>query len=191
MVDWLLQIDRILFLKLNGLGSPYLDQLMIGLSNKYLWTPLYLFLIYLLIKHKKKDFYIPLIGVLIVLLITDQTTATLMKPYFARLRPCHEPAFAGLVQIIGDCKGKFGFASGHAANSFGLATFFVFWLSTPWSKVLFVWAMLVAYSRVYLGVHYPLDIFTGAAIGIIAGYCMTRLGKALLKERFTIHSSLQ
>lgn len=190
MLDWLLDIDKQVFIFFNGLGSPILDQIMIGLSNKYLWTPLYLFLIFVIVKEKGRDFYIPLLAVLITLLITDQITANLMKPYFARLRPCHDPTLEGIVNIISDCKGKFGFASGHAANSLGLATFFLFWLNRPWTKWLLFWAILVAYSRVYLGVHYPSDILVGGAIGIIAGYGITQLSKRILKQKFTARSSL-
>jgi undecaprenyl-diphosphatase len=87
-----------------------------------------------------------------------------------RLRPCHESAIQQLVHVVGDCGGQFGFCSSHAANSFTLATslFLLFGKQIPSLKYFYLWAIIVSYSRIYVGVHYPLDVVTGAGIGVLA-----------------------
>ena len=102
--------------------------------------------------------------------ISDQTASALLKPLTLRLRPCHEPALQNLIHPVLECGGQYGFASSHAANTFALAT--GVWLLVgkqhPWVKWLYLWAFLVAYSRIYVGAHYPLDILAGTGIGVLA-----------------------
>ncbi|VXD10455.1 phosphatase PAP2 family protein [Marinoscillum sp. 108] len=172
MLEWVLELDEKIFLTLNGLGSPYLDTFMIWMSDKYLWIPLYLYLIFRLYQQEGKKLLWPLITLIVVIICTDQTTAGFMKPYFERLRPCKDPALEDLIVIIGECRGKFGFASGHAANSFGLAAFFYFKERSLFSKGLLLWAAIVSYSRVYLGVHYPADILVGMLVGVFWAYVL-------------------
>lgn len=175
MLEWFQEIDKGLFLLFNGLGSPYLNCFMIFMSNKYVWIPLYLVLIYRLYQVHGLKLYLPLLALLLVILCTDQTTSTFMKPYFARLRPCKDPDLMGLMTIIDDCRGKFGFASGHAANSFGVASFFYLKEKSKPMIALMVWAGVVSYSRVYLGVHYPGDIIAGGLIGFSFAYLWLKL----------------
>jgi len=183
MLEQLLQWDQEIFLQLNGLGSPWLDGLMLFLSYKFVWIPLYLYLIYRLYRQNGNHFYIPLLLLILTITLTDQTTSSLMKPFFERLRPCKNPSLDGLVQVIGNCTGKYGFASGHAANSFGLASFFFFYEKrSTMSKGLLIWAGLVAYSRVYLGVHYVGDILAGGLIGLSAAWLLVRLAERSLKS---------
>lgn len=166
MLEWVLQLDKELLLLLNGLGAPYLDTFMIWMSDKYLWFPMYLYLLFRLYQRYQKTFYFPLFALILVIVCTDQTTSTFMKPFFERLRPCKDETLSELLVVAGKCTGKFGFASGHAANSFGLAAFFYF-LERSWvGKGLLAWAAIVSYSRIYLGVHYPGDVLVGAAIGV-------------------------
>ncbi|RED95617.1 phosphatase PAP2 family protein [Marinoscillum furvescens] len=173
MLETLLQWDTDLFLALNGLGTPHLDQTMSFLSNKYVWIPMYLYLIFRLYQRHNRSFYLPLLALILVIVCTDQITASILKPYFERLRPCKDPLLEGLVYTVGKCRG-FSFASGHAANTFGLAAFFYFLEKSPLAIALLVWAALVSYSRIYLGVHYPTDVTVGALIGITFGYVWCR-----------------
>lgn len=175
MLEKLLEIDLEIFTAINGLGSPYLDSLMLFLSNKFVWAPLYLFLIYRLYQKFGKTFFLQLIIILLIITITDQVISSFMKPYFARLRPCKDPALEGIMVTIGKCVGKYGFASGHAANTFALATFFMIIDKSILSKMLLFWAACVAISRVYLGVHYPTDIITGAVVGTLIAWSMSKL----------------
>lgn len=175
MIEGLIAIDQELFIWLNGWHHPALDQLMIFFSAKLVWIPLYLWLAYYLFRTFKRLGIIYLLTVLLAVAVSDQLTSSLMKPGFERLRPCHDPTLADAIRIVDGCGGRYGFASGHAANSFMLAVFFasVFRLR-PHFKWLLAWAAIVAYSRVYLGVHFPGDILVGGLLGSLIGYGFAR-----------------
>lgn len=167
MLDWLLNLDKQLFIALNSAGSPYLDQFMIWMSDRYLWFPFYGYLLFRLYQHYGKRSYFPIIALIVVIVCTDQITSTLMKPYFGRLRPCKDPLLEGIIRVIGKCRGSYGFSSGHAANAFALAGFFYFLEKSTFTKIMLIWAAVIAYSRIYLGVHYPGDVLVGSVIGIL------------------------
>jgi len=179
MIEQLKDWDQQLFLWLNGVGHPALDDVMLFLSAKLVWIPLYALLIFLLYRRYGIQFWKPLLAIILVITIADQVTSSFMKPFFERLRPCHDASLDGLLINVGKCGGTYGFASSHAANSFGLAMIF-FLLSECKKHIwLFVWAALVSYSRIYLGVHFPGDILVGAIIGVGAGYLVFMLGSRL------------
>lgn len=172
IVDKIEYWDQQLFLFLNGLHVSFLDQAMYWISEKYTWIPFYaLILVFLFWHFKYRAFYL-LLGIGLVILFADQLTSGFMKPFFERPRPCHEPDLAGLVFQVAGCGGKFGFASSHAANTFGLAMFL--WLTFKknyvWVSLIFLWATVVSFSRIYLGVHYPLDIVVGGLLGVLIAW---------------------
>jgi len=186
MLEFLNHIDTQVFLFLNGLNSPFFDQVMFYISYKFSWIPLYVFLTVLIFKkYGFRGFWVMLFAVLLVTL-SDQIS-DFMKDNLFRPRPCHEPDLRGMVHIVrGHCGGQFGFVSSHAANSFALATFIIYFLKNPYRFVvplMLSFAILKAYSRVYLGVHYPGDIIFGALLGILIGWFVVFLWK-MFSARF-------
>lgn len=181
MIENIKNWDEALFLFLNQLHAPWLDPLMLTLTGKYIWIPFYLFLLFLIIKTYQKDSVWYIIGLLLVITLADQLTSGVMKPFFERLRPCHDPRWESVISNYSGCGGRYGFASSHAANTFGLAAY-LWKVGKEQIKAfrwLFLWAAIVSYTRVYLGVHYPLDIVAGALIGMIIAWLVYWLtGKA-------------
>ena len=168
-MEFLAGLDRDLFILINGLNSPLLDNVMVWITNKYTWVPLYLYWGYVVIRHFPGHWILLFVSIAILILVTDQLTSNIMKPFFERLRPCHEQNLSAALHLVVNCGGKFGFASGHSANSFALATFIFAMMkltSRSWFLI-FLWAFLVALSRVYVGVHYPADVIIGGIIGSI------------------------
>ena len=171
MLDFLIEFDQQFFLLLNSAHNSLFDNVMVAMSNRFVWIPLYAYLLFVIIKrYKLNSLYIVLMTVVLITLC-DQASVHLFKNVFLRLRPCHEPALDGLVHIVNNhCGGQYGFVSSHAANVFGLAVFLGKMLkpaSRHWMTFLIIWAIVVSYSRIYLGVHYPFDILGGALLGIL------------------------
>lgn len=182
-------IDERLFLFLNGLHADWLDPVMVSVTEMWPWVPLYLFLLFLVFKHYGKRGWWVLLGVCVVILCSDQLSAHVCKPLFHRLRPCFNPELEGLVHLPkGLPGGRFGFVSSHAANTFAVASFLtgVLWRRSIWiGWVLYGWAFLSSYSRIYVGVHYPGDVVAGAALGILIGL----IGALALKKLITCKSN--
>jgi undecaprenyl-diphosphatase len=186
MIEQLLQYDTELFLFLNGLGSETWDAFWMAYTTKFNWIPFYALLLYLLYKNiNKKGLILIVIVVTLMITFTDQIT-NLFKDGFERLRPCQEADLMDTMRLVKEyCGGRFGFFSGHASNSMAVAVFVGLILKKRYNYLIFMllfWAALMAYSRVYIGVHYPLDIFCGMIFGALAGYGFYRLQKYLRKR---------
>lgn len=173
MLELLEQFDRELFLFLNGLNSPVLDIIMVWFSDKLFWIPFYFLLLLLIVwKNGWKSLLIIIPIVALVITLSDQISVHLFKEVFKRYRPCHNEQIKNLVHLSNGCGGIYGFVSSHAANTFALAVFIGFILKDRIKYIfpfMLSWAFLISYSRIYTGVHYPLDILAGAILGILIG----------------------
>ncbi len=166
---WLSDIDARLLLIVNGAHSPFFDSVMWCISGRWIWVPFYAVLAYLLFRRMSwKRASICLVTIGLIILATDQTCATLIRPEIGRLRPANlNNPLSSFVHVVNGYRGgRYGFPSCHAANTFALAVFMSLVIRHKWFTVMmFSWAFIVSYSRMYLGVHYFGDLFCGATIG--------------------------
>lgn len=171
MIESLNTIDTEIFLLLNKLNSPFWDQVMWYITSIKLWIPLYILILFFIFKRYKLKGFFVLIFLVLLVTLADQSSVKLFKEVFQRLRPCHNPNLDGLVHTVnGKCGGKFGFVSSHATNTFAFAMFISLFFKQQWITIsFFIWAIVVSYSRIYLGVHYPGDVLGGAVLGIGCG----------------------
>lgn len=174
MLHQIQELDTRLFLTLNGAHAPGADTLMYWVTQRNTWIPLYALLIIWLIWQYKQAAAGMMGALILTILFADQTASGLLKPWVERLRPCYVSYLSNKIHLVVEgCGGTYGFASSHAANSFGLAM--ALWLLVgrrfAWvGWFFFPWAAIVSYSRIYVGVHYPFDVLVGSAIGIGAAY---------------------
>ena len=173
MIDFLVGIDTDILLWMNSFHAPFWDYFMREATDRFIWIAFYVSLIAALwIRFGVKGMIVGVVGACICVLISDQVTASVLRPWVGRLRPSHpENPISDLVHLVNDYRsGRFGFPSSHAANTFGVATMFsLLFRKGRFTIVISCWALLNCYTRVYLGVHYPGDIFVGGIIGILVG----------------------
>lgn len=164
----ILALDQQLFLFLNSLHAAWLDPIMIAVSGKLTWIPLYLLIVYLVYRNQQWRgllWFVVCAG--LVVLLADRISVLAFKDIFQRLRPCHEASISDYVYLPSGHKGGlYGFVSSHAANTFGIAVLTALFLQKRWATLLLlIWALWVSYSRIYMGVHYPGDVLCGGILG--------------------------
>ena len=185
MLDQLIQYDKELFLFLNNLGTPTWDGLWLLITNKLTFIPLYALLLFLI--YKKFGLKTLLFSVLVIALMitfTDQIT-NLFKHGFKRFRPCRQEGVMEQMRYIAVRCGKYGFFSGHSSNSMAAAVFAGLLLKPYYKKLIFIllfWSAVVAYSRIYVGVHYPLDIVCGLTFGAFSGFMFYKILNYVIKR---------
>ena len=186
-METLSNIDSNFFLFLNGLHVDWLDKVMIAITQMWVWVPLYLLLIYWIVKQYGKRCWWIFLAVGLVVLCSDQLSAHVCKPFFQRLRPCYNPDLQNLIYLPkGMAGGKYGFVSSHATNTFAVAAFLTAALRKKqnWmGVVLYLWAFVSSYSRIYLGFHYPGDILCGALLGILIGLILWKVFQLIVVKR--------
>lgn len=177
MLDWIQNIDTQLFFHVNRcMKNEFFDIIMPIARDKYTWIPLYALLTFLIIrKHKMKAVYVLGFAVL-TLVIADQLSAHVIKPLVQRTRPCNDVSIIQYVHNeLVDCGSGYSFVSSHATNHFALAIYFILVFAKPSNRFYVVlgfvlWAGVISFAQVYVGVHYPFDVIVGGLLGMLIGY---------------------
>lgn len=180
IMEFLQQVDTKLFLFLNGLHTPFFDTFFDTISQPLVSLPVYLFVIYFLFKQfKPKQAALYLLFIVVFVGLSDFISVHCFKDVFLRYRPSHNLDLTSLVHIVKNYRGgTYGFVSSHAANTFAFALFSaLLFQKKSLFYILLMWAFVVSYSRIYLGVHYPADICCGALLGCSISYIGYRVVK--------------
>lgn len=177
MLDQIVALDTELFLYLNTLGSPTWDTFWLIVTNKLTFIPLYAGLLFLIYKKNNAKYVLRLLLVVILMItFTDQVTNLFKNVLVMRPRPCH--FLDNGMRFIAERCGRHGFFSGHSSNSMAVAIFIGLVLKPHYKNLIFImicWSIFVAYSRIYVGVHYPLDIICGMLFGVLSGTIFYKL----------------
>jgi len=188
MIEQLLQYDTELFIFLNNLGETNWDSLWLIITSKFTFIPLYIILLFLMYKNYGiKSLLMFVVVIALMITFTDQIT-NVFKRMFMRSRPCGVDELVDRIRFIAIRCGKYGFFSGHSSNSMAAAVFTGLLLKPYYKNLIFIllfWSAIVAYSRIYVGVHYPIDIFCGMAFGALSGFIFYKLSRYLLKRFIT------
>ena len=179
MLEEILKLDKEVFLILNNLGSSTWDSFWLFITNKFASIPIYLILLFLCYKQIGLKKTVVLVVAAVLMIATTNGLADFFKYGIARLRPCYDTSVNELMRLVKEsCGGKFGFFSAHAGNTMAVAVFFSILLKEKFKGVgflLLIWAAFIGYSRIYLGVHFPLDVFLGMVIGLFFGWLFAKL----------------
>lgn len=184
-VEKILPIEREYFLWLNNTHAPFWDSFMWIYTGKIIWIPLALVAIFAFCyKRNWKEVAVFALSVTLLIVLCDQVSASVIKPYFERLRPSHHPDFQQFVSILHNYRGgKYGFVSAHATNGFGIALFTSLLFRYKYYTIaIFLWALINSYSRIYLGVHFISDIIGGMLVGLLFGGVVYLLFKKVLAK---------
>ncbi|WP_068472591.1 phosphatase PAP2 family protein [Saccharicrinis aurantiacus] len=165
----LLDLDSQLLLFLNYFHTDFWDNFMWIISSTTVWIPLYVMILYTIIKNQKYQSWISVIAIIILIVLCDRVSSGFLKPTIARFRPTHDPLLQDFVKIVNGYRGgTYGFVSSHAANTMGIAVFTsLVFRNKVFSAFIFIWALIISYSRIYLGVHFPGDVLGGLLLGSI------------------------
>ena len=178
-IESLKKLDRLLFILIHNDSDHFvLDNVMVAIRNPYTWIPLYALVLFYITRKTGNRAWLFILLSLLTFAITDGLSASILKPFFARARPCHDPDINIYIRNLVDCGGVYSFPSSHASNHFGLAAFW-FWSAwkitgNKWHWV-WVWAGLIGYAQIYVGKHFPFDILAGALLGWITGNIMAKI----------------
>ena len=179
-METLQKIDEYFFRLINSVGWDGMDGIMILISSKWFWIPLYIYILYLIYKRFSDQFIKILVALGLLIFIADFGSVHLFKEVFERSRPCH---FLEQIRVVDGCGGPFGFVSSHASISFSIAFFISLLFRNLWGFVhLFSWAVLIGFSRVYLGVHYPFDILGGMFWGLFVSLLVYYIYRMKIKD---------
>jgi membrane-associated phospholipid phosphatase len=174
MIAEIQQFDTELFLKIHrGLSNDFFDMVMPWVRNRFFWSPLYIFIVAFCIKQFKKRGYYMIGMLLVTFALADITASRIIKPLVGRVRPCNDLSLAQEIIHRVPCGSGYSFPSSHATNHFAIAIFLICLFYRQWKPILPLgigWALLVSFSQIYVGVHYPLDTFMGALIGTCIGF---------------------
>ncbi|WP_431244113.1 phosphatase PAP2 family protein [Flavobacterium sp. P21] len=185
MLEKIQELDTNLFVYLNGLGSETYDKLWLIITSQLNWTPLFLLMFYLIYKKigGKQTLYL-LLFIAVLIAFTDQT-CNLFKHTFQRLRPCNNPELKSIIRIV-QVRTSYSFFSGHATNTMAVATFLFLVLKSRFKYLgfIFLWPLIFAYSRIYLGLHYPGDILAGYFFGALFGSLIYLVYRKLKPQYF-------
>lgn len=177
--------DDTYFRLINESHTEFLDSVMIFMSNKFVWIPLYALLVWQIYQANRKAIRAALVYIVLSIIWADQISSGILKPLVKRLRPSHVESFQSWIHTPNGAGGLYGFCSSHAANAFAVAIcFFLLTKNKAKSIPLVIWAAIVSVSRIYLGVHYPLDVITGAFVGISGAIIL----KYLVYDKLTKNS---
>ncbi|KQR71362.1 phosphatase PAP2 family protein [Pedobacter sp. Leaf176] len=186
MIESIQQFDVELFLKIHcGLSNGFLDWLMPLMRNRFFWSPLYIFIVIFCIKQYKKQGYYIIGMALFTFALGDIVSSRLIKPFVARVRPCNDFSLANDIIHRVPCGSGLSFPSAHATNHFAIAVFLIGVFYSRWKPILPIgifWAAIISFAQVYVGVHYPVDVITGALLGTLIGFICSRIFKKLQPE---------
>lgn len=190
MIDSIIEWDRNAMVALNmgSNHSVFLDTFFWMISDILVWMPVLATFFYVVAKNKKKEVFYVLLSVIVMFALCDQISSSLLKPSIARLRPSRDPFVMDLLSYVHEYRGgQFGFPSSHAANSFGFMILSSLILKNRlYTVVAAIWALLCSYSRIYLGVHFPLDICCGMVLGLFLG-SLSYYGLRMALKRYPVH----
>ena len=174
------KIDEYFFRLINSAGWEQMDGMMILISSKWFWIPLYIYILYLIYKRFSDQFLKILFALGLLIFLADFGSVHLFKEVFERARPCH---FLDGIRVVDGCGGPFGFISSHASNCFAIAFFMALLFRNFWGfSCLFSWAVIIGFSRIYLGVHYPFDILGGMFWGLFVSLLVYYMYKMKIKD---------